>query len=419
MIMADSLPIRKFIPVWIKSRQNPPRQDGKRSVSYTLEWTEYGKRNFMSLGTHATLTYARQTKADKEKELNDPERRDSLDPITFADFTKKYLDAIYPGHDLPHAERKIASTAWGKSLKSMLGEKRTMDTFSRIVMGISGRENTWCHDITSADRERYASMRITEVNSAESVDADLRNLRLTFNFMEEWKHRRKDSNPFAGRGKATVGNRRKRAKDVADDTVRNAEHYTRPQIVAILKRADQEVAEDPESWERRRLRALIYFVAYTGARIGEVLHLEWTEIDLTLGIARLNWKIEHGLKTQGSEAPVGLPDALVRILGEWMQLQRCRWVFPNANGNPWNSGGPGYKHLDQLKALSKRAEIPHATWKMFRHSMSTHGKQWFGLNKELMRIQLRHENVATQDHYDHADLVNLHASVKEIDFFDD
>jgi hypothetical protein len=95
------------------------------------------------------------------------------------------------------------------------------------------------------------------------------------------------------------------------------------------------------------------------------------------------------------------------------QHQRCKWVSPNAENKPWTSGGPGNKALDQLKSLANRAHIDHATWKMFRHSLNTHGKQWFGQSKEQMRVQLRHEDEETQKHYDHADLANLRSAVKE------
>jgi integrase len=246
--------------------------------------------------------------------------------------------------------------------------------------------------------------------------------------MEEWGYRTKESNPFAGRKKATVGTRGKRAKDAAGEEDKKAKHYTRLQIISLLKQADKEVQEQPDDWERHRLRTLLYFEAYTGARVGEVLHLEWDrevplhggrkakEVDFEEGIAFLNWKVEHGLKTKGAEAPVGLPDILLVVLQEWRGRRTCRWVFPNTAKKPWTTGGPGYKALDQLKALAKRAGIGHATWKMFRHSMSTHGKQWFGLSREQMRIQLRHDDEETQKHYDHADLANLRATVKGIDF---
>ena len=87
--MADRLPIRRFIKVWIKKRKNNPQKDGSCTVSYTLEWVEFGQRRFLSLGKHATFAYARQAAADKEKELNSPEQRESLDAIDWESFVKK------------------------------------------------------------------------------------------------------------------------------------------------------------------------------------------------------------------------------------------------------------------------------------------------------------------------------------------
>ena len=194
------------------------------------------------------------------------------------------------------------------------------------------------------------------------------------------------------------------------------EHFTRQQIVALLDRADREVAEQPDNWGRHRLQALVYFAAYTGARIGEVLHLEWDEIDWEAGIAWLNFKIEHDLKTEGAEAPIGLPDALIGTLRDWQRYQTCRWVFPNAKQHPWVTSTPGHKPLDQLKALAGRAGVDHATWKMFRHSMTTHAKQWFGLSAEQVKSQLRHTTTETQKHYDQRDKENLRAMVRDMDF---
>jgi integrase len=414
--MSEQLPVRKYVRVWLKKRKNPPRQDGEHSVSYTLEWVEYGQRRFLSLGKHATATYARAERARKESELNSPEGRQTLEPMLWDDLRKRYLDTNYPGHDLPPKERKEASKDWAKSFNTMRAERLALDNFGRIVMRDSSRDGTWCHEITSADREKFVAARLKEVGSGESVDADLRNLRTVFNVMEEWNHRAGNSNPFAGKKKATVGKRRKRAKKVAEGDHKKAVHYTRTQIVALLSQADKEAAEQPDNWERGRLRALVYFEAYTGARVGEVLHLEWDEVDFNLGIAWLNWKVEHDLKTEGAEAPVGLPDALMTVLKDWKKHRRCKWVFPNAENKPWTTGGPGYKSLDQLKSLAKRAGMNQATWKAFRHSLNTHGKQWFGLSKEQMRVQLRHEDEETQKHYDHADLANLRSAVKDIDF---
>ena len=205
--MAEILPLRKYIKVWIKKRKNNPKKDGDTTFSYTLEWIQFGQRRFLSLGKHATAAYTREAAALKEREINSLHQADGLDPITWADFRAKYLATIYPGHDLPVPERKLAAQEWIKSPKTMKRERLAMGNFERIV------KPYWCHEITDENRQSFIHQRLKEVGAAISVDAELRSLRLFCNIMEDWKHRPEHSNPFAGRGKSTVGERRKRHKD--------------------------------------------------------------------------------------------------------------------------------------------------------------------------------------------------------------
>src|SRR5579883_1348459 len=176
------LPIRKYVTVWIQHRKNPPRQDGSQTVSRTLEWVEYGQRQFMSLGKNATAAYARQAKADKEKDLNSREHRRTLVPITWKAFREKYLATNYPGYDKTGKERAEAAKKWSKSANTMRSERLSLDNFGRLVMDDPKREqpDNWLHEIGAVDRETFAVKRLAEVDSGESVDADLRNLRTAF-----------------------------------------------------------------------------------------------------------------------------------------------------------------------------------------------------------------------------------------------
>jgi hypothetical protein len=193
--MAEELPVRKYVTVWVVNRKNPPKGDGKQTVSRTLAWVEYGQRKFMSLGKNATLAYAKQAKADKERELNSPAQRQSLDPIAWDAFLKKYLDTVYEGHELPARQRKAAEAKWEKSHNTMRSERASLRKFGELVMSLATRGDTWCHNITSADRTLFINKRMDQVGSGESVDADLRNLRTAFGVMEEWGHRAKGSSP--------------------------------------------------------------------------------------------------------------------------------------------------------------------------------------------------------------------------------
>jgi len=403
----SGFPVRKYVKVWIKRRKNRLREDGSRRISYTLQWVEFGQERFLSLGPHATLAYAKEAARKKESELNSFEQGPVMDPINWAAFEKKYLATFYPGHDLPPKERKAAAANWGKSLASMRSERLALGNFGRIV------KPEWLHEISTANREKFVTGRLAEVPSAASVDADLRVLRAVFNVAAEWKHRPEHSNPFAGRGKSTVGSRRRRQKERTGKE--KARHYTFEEVQAILHQATEEALQDP-TFGKKRLGALVYFMAYTGCRINEAVHLEWTDIDFEQGVAWLYFKVENDLKTEGSEAPFGLPDKLLAVLGEWEQEKTCPWVFPNSHKKPWKAGGPGYRPFDQLKALAGRAGVKNANWKRFRHSLSTHGKGRFGMTKEQVRMQLRHTTDETQKHYTHDDLANLRAAVKGIDF---
>lgn len=422
--MAEQLPLRKYVKVWVMRRKNNPRKGGKpATTSYTLQWVLYGEKGVMSLGSGATLAYARRMASEKEKELNSPEHQGYLEPCRWADFRGKYLALTYPGHDLEGKARREASAKWPKSLSTMLRERATMDAFERAVLGKKGEgaaaQNPWLHDLQPTCRDAFVNGRLAEAGSPATAESDLGSLRYLFGVMEEWKHRAKGSNPFAGRGKSTVGERRKRKGGTGEEggEEKDTGYYTLEEMKKLLAQADKEVSEDPDDWNRKRLRALVYFEAYTGCRIKEAIFLAWDrDVDLEKGVVWLRHKAANQLKTASSAAPVGLPDALVAALREWQKEKTCAWVFPNSSGKPWATSGPGYKHLDQLKALAGRAGIAQATWKMFRHAFSTHGKQRFGLSAEQVRAQLRHTTTDTQKHYDHDDLANLRDAVKGVDF---
>jgi integrase len=192
-------------------------------------------------------------------------------------------------------------------------------------------------------------------------------------------------------------------------------HYTFEEVQKLLALATKEAAEDP-TFEKKRLRALVYFIAYTGCRINEAAHLEWQDVVWDKGVAWLYFKVENDLKTEGSQAPFGLPEQLITVLREWETDQTCSWVFPNSRKKPWKGGAPGYRSFDQVQALGVRAGIAGANWKRFRHALSTHGKQRFGMTAEQVRAQLRHTTTATQEHYTHDVIRNLRDAVKGIDF---
>jgi integrase len=129
--------------------------------------------------------------------------------------------------------------------------------------------------------------------------------------------------------------------------------------------------------------------------------------------------VENDLKTEGSQAPFGLPERLIEVLEGWQGDKGrvgCSWVFANSRKKPWKSGAPGYRPFDQMQALGERAGVKEANFKKFRHSLSTLGKGRFGMTAEQVRAQLRHTTTETQTHYSHDDIASLRDAVKKVDF---
>jgi hypothetical protein len=297
--------VRKYIKVWVIKRKNNPRERDKApATSLTLLWLQDGGRKFQSLGRHATSDYAREAARRMEADLNGfaPARRAARGPLARraeADrvdaFPKKYLKTKYPGHDLPAAERQEAQKGRAKSWASCRSERLALDNFGRLVMNEEGRENTLLHAITTEDRDNFVSRRMEEVPSAASVDTDLRVLRSVFNVAEEWSHVAEGRNPFAGKGKSIVGARptRQRGRDLEAAGGKKDKHSTFDEVKAVLALATREAADagEDDRWTKRRLRALVYFMAYTGCRFSEAVHLEWKDIDWDNGVATLFFKI--------------------------------------------------------------------------------------------------------------------------------
>jgi integrase len=188
-------------------------------------------------------------------------------------------------------------------------------------------------------------------------------------------------------------------------------YHTLAEIRAVLGRLQ---ALSGAGWHEHRLYALAATVAYTGLRRNEALYLTIPDVDLTARCIRV--VARRKLKTRASAQPVGLPDELAVILEPWIPRTGAIWVFPGATRRaPWTGGPPGYKPLDRLKAEGLAAGVPGFTFLSLRHSWATHA-EWWGLGDTMIQRQLRHTTRKTQDHYRHADVANIAASVRSISF---
>jgi integrase len=165
-----------------------------------------------------------------------------------------------------------------------------------------------------------------------------------------------------------------------------APHFTVDQLQRILS-----IAEEP--W-----RTLYCLLTMEGLRAGEVLGLQWGDIDFDrslLFIRRSAWygKIQTA-KTKASETVLPIPGALVAILQEY----KAQWnpnpqgfLFVTRNGRPPSSNKVvEYRLWTILDALG----IPRCGLHAFRH---THSALLLdsGASPKVVQRQLRHADART------------------------
>src|SRR5580658_5786387 len=165
-----------------------------------------------------------------------------------------------------------------------------------------------------------------------------------------------------------------------------APHFTIEQLNRILA-----IAEEP--W-----RTLFFILTMDGLRAGEVLGLQWRDIDLDgrlLHVRRSAWygKVQT-TKSKASETVLPIPQPLIDVLKEY----RTQWkpnpqgfLFVTRNGCPPSSNKVVEYHLwTILDALG----IPRCGLHAFRHSHTAlllHS----GATPKVVQTQLRHSDART------------------------
>ena len=123
-----------------------------------------------------------------------------------------------------------------------------------------------------------------------------------------------------------------------------------------------------------RMHALYVLAITTGMRQGELIGLQWKDIDLDGGTLRVNRSVYEGVvsppKTNAGRRTIRLSKLAVAALKQHRidtaKRRISEWVFPNANGTLI---GHQNLHNRSWKPLLKRAGLPHSVrFHDLRHS---------------------------------------------------
>jgi integrase len=216
------------------------------------------------------------------------ERDRTKDEPTLSDVIRKYLDDYAPSH---------------KKSRTVAEDKRNLE---RHVVPVLGKIRIT--QVSLADVARFHAGR-----SAFPVNANrcLTTLSHVFSMAEKWGYRPRGSNPCKGvdRYKETPRERLLTAEELArlGDALAEAENGPQP--------ARQKERKARQSAEDYRAIACIRLLAFTGARLSEILTLQWAWIDFERGLARLP-DSKTGAKTLILTAPaLAIINALPRVKG--------------------------------------------------------------------------------------------------------
>lgn len=189
-----------------------------------------------------------------------------------------------------------------------------------------------------------------------------------------------------------------------------------PTEVVCFTQAEQRRIEDEieamltRRSNRHKLNGIIICL-YTGLRIGELLALEWEDIDfekelMTISKTCHDGKDENGNyikvtespKTYSSRRVIPLPESLIPLLREMKEESKSKYVISDANGNTVRVRS--FQRSYEL--LLKRLGIPHKKFHALRHTFATRAKEKAMDDKTLSEVLGHKSPVITLKLYVHS-----------------
>jgi len=186
-------------------------------------------------------------------------------------------------------------------------------------------------------------------------------------------------------------------------SVRQSAKRLKVPVILTVEEINALLTELPEP-----IRTCVLLDASTGLRVGELLGLQWQDVDfenLEIHIRRSVVKQKIGApKTEASAKPIPLDVELAEVLLNLKQSSRYStpgdWVFASSATKGKQPYWPGTLNRVYLRAASKAAGIQkHIGWHTFRHTFGTLLAA-NGENPKVVQELLRHSNFkVTADTY--------------------
>ena len=160
----------------------------------------------------------------------------------------------------------------------------------------------------------------------------------------------------------------------------------------------------------------------TGLRRGELLGLQWDDIDFKKCELRVNKQVRYDKKvlkitepkTKAANRTIVLPKELVEVLKEYKQRVKSKWLFPSPVKNEDVPRDPTAcrKSLDKILV---RAGCKHVPFHALRHTFATQSLR-YGMDVKTLASVIGHESVETTlNVYSHVTDEGMRTAAKTID----
>jgi integrase len=157
----------------------------------------------------------------------------------------------------------------------------------------------------------------------------------------------------------------------------------------------------------QELRSIILLAVLTGMRIGEIVTLEWSDIDVARREIWIDNKPEFQVKG-GAERVVPIHDLVLQMLQA--KPRTCPWVFTNAHGNKCAVGNISRR----FKLLTRKVGLPE---EVHFHSLRHTSLTWLlcaGTPSEFVRQIAGHASITTTQIYLHSSPQHLLTAVNSL-----
>ncbi|KAA8435039.1 site-specific integrase [Weissella paramesenteroides] len=183
--------------------------------------------------------------------------------------------------------------------------------------------------------------------------------------------------------------------------------YTVEQLNQFMSSAKQLYGTDDN---RYRIYTLFRMLAFTGMRRGELLALEWSDVDYKSKLIHITKNLVtsagvkdviHPPKTKAGKRDVKVDSNTLAILRHWQAIQ-AKLTLANGLQSTGivftNDDLKGYQNVNKLRLwlirIAEQAELPRIKVHGFRHTYATLAIQ-AGMNIKQLQYQLGHDDVQT------------------------